>query len=119
MGSLPAGSVGVCMCVRGGGGVQTRDVEKVMCRGCTQAELCGPGPDKYVHRVDDLCTLFFLCRDHFRSTPADLIGPLSPASLCTTCIVGAQMLTIAKLRYMQRQTSNDNERQTEEIFESN
>lgn len=41
--------------------MQARDAE-LHVEGCTQAELCGLGPDKYVHRVHDLCTLVLLCK---------------------------------------------------------
>lgn len=99
IGSLPEHSVAVCMCVclRGGEGAQTRAVEKIAFSGCTQAELCGSGPDKYVYTVNDLCTLILLCQVETtsRALLQAWLAPLVPA-LCV-CIVRAQILLTSKL----------------------
>lgn len=66
----------VCMCIGGGEVVQATDVKKVRCRGCTQAEVCRPWTDKYVHRVGDSGPLV-LSEDQFEGTP----GLFDPSSL--------------------------------------
>ena len=89
----------VCVCLRGGEGAQTRAVEKIAFSGCTQAELCGSRPDKYVYTVSDLCTLILLCQVETTSHALlqAWLAPLVPA-LCV-CIVRAQILLTSKLRW--------------------